>query len=196
MEGPADSASWRSFRIALSYTDADLTAYQQVIAARQAQSGRRFSTHLSTWGTIGTGFAAGLIGAWLASEAGIVRNHDGGLLAALIFAGFWLGVWSPSIWSGRRAVQLERARRDALRLRWKDAVLFVSPRGIATRLPAARGFYARAAIKTASREKGLVLLWTEPDVAAIAIPVGLLHPAQQDMLLSFGRETSGSTLSS
>jgi hypothetical protein len=122
------NASRRPFRIDLAYTDADIMAYQQVLSGR-----RRFNAQLHAWGVIGTGFAAALIGASIAAGVGIVRVNDGGLIAVLIFVGFYLGVWSPSMWSKLQDRRWKKERLAAFHERWKDAVVLVSSKGDAHR---------------------------------------------------------------
>ena len=143
-------------------------------------------------GMVATGFIAALFGTWLAVAAGVAHRSDGGLIAALIFGGYWLGVWSPALWSRRHAKRLLAARRTSARQRWQGATLLVSPRGIVLRLIGVRGFYNLSMIKAATEEQGLVLLWTAPN-SAIAIPARRLEPAQRDLLLSLGRASGGST---
>ena len=188
MTDVADRAAWAGFRIELDYTDRDLAAYDRIAAARLGRS----SAMLRGLGMAATGFVAALVGTWLAVASGVVHRSDGGLIAALIFAGFWLGVWSPSIWSRRHARRMLAARQAAARQRWQGATLFVSPRGIVLRLIEARGFYSLSAIKAATEEQGLVLLWTAAS-SAIVIPARRLEPAQRDLLLSLGKASGGST---
>jgi hypothetical protein len=178
--------SWTGFRIALDYTDRDLAAHDRIVAGRFGSSSRM----LRLLGMVATGFIAAFIGTVLAVAAGSVRKYDGGVIAALIFGGFWLGAWSPAIWWQRHARRVLQARRIAARARWQGAVLFVGPGGIAIRRIGIRLFYARTAITSVTLEQGLVLLWTTTDTA-IAIPARLLQPGQQALLVSFGH--SGET---
>jgi hypothetical protein len=169
----------QTFRIKFAYTKAELIAYQDIVARR-----RRTEARVATGGLIVTGFAVGLIAAWLAAETRIVRPGDGALVAVLVFAGFWLGTWSPTIWSWQSMRRARQQRQDDLRGRMEGATMLVGPGGIFTRGAGVLGFRSRSAIKSVTREKDLLLLWTSTDTAVV-IPARLLQPAQMEMVLSF-----------
>jgi hypothetical protein len=136
---------------------------------------------------IATGFVVALIGAFLAVAAGIVSPRGGGLLAVLVFGGYWIGAWTAVIWSRRRTRRIQQARRDVFRADLKNASILATNAGVFTRSTSIRSFYALSAIKAATQESGLVLLWTRSE-SAIAVPVRLLAPIQRDWLLSLPGE--------
>jgi hypothetical protein len=123
------------------------------------------------------------------TQTGISRASDEGLVSVIIFAIYWLGLWTPLTWSRRDTRRRLKDGLEDLRQWWKGATVLVSPRGIVVRLDGARGFYRHSAVKAATLEKGLVVLWLVPASARaiICIPVRLLEPGQEDLLLSFGR---------
>jgi hypothetical protein len=168
----ADRPAWSGFRVELDYNDRDLAAYDRIAAARLGRS----SGLRRGLGMMATGFIAALIGTGLAVASRVVYRSDGGLIAAFIFGGFWLGVWSPTLWSRRQARRTLAARQAASRQRWHGAILVVSPRGIVLRLSGVRGFYRLSAIEAATEEQGMVLLWTAAG-SAILVPARQLEPA-------------------
>jgi hypothetical protein len=174
-----------TFRIPIAYTDEELARYERIVVRRQKQSAGPYTGG----GVITTGFVVALLGGFLGVAAGIVSPRGGGLLAALVFGGFWTGAWASVIWSKRRAARIQQARRDAWRSDLRNASILVTNAGIFTRSSTTRSFYAHSAIKATSQEGGFVLLWIRPDTA-IAIPVRLLAPTQRDWLLSLSGETA------
>ncbi len=87
------------------------------------------------------------------------------------------------MWSKRPSTQ--HARFTHLH----GATLFISAKGIMTRMPGTRAFHSRSAIKAVTRQKALILLWTASGTA-FAIPERLLQPHQQRALISFIDTTS------
>lgn len=168
-----------TFRIPIAYTDEELASYERIIVRRQKRSAGPYTGG----GLITTGFVVALLGGFLGVAAGIVSPRGGGLLAVLVFGGFWSGAWASVIWSKRRTARILRARQDALRSDLRNASILVTNAGIFTRSRTTRAFYAFSAIKASSQEGGFVLLWTRPE-SAIAIPLRLLAPIQRDWLLS------------
>jgi hypothetical protein len=173
------------FRIPLAYTDEELASYERLIVRRQKQSAGPYAGA----GVIATGFVVALLGGFLGVATDIVSPRGGGLLAVLVFGGFWIGAWASVIWSKRRAARIQQARRDAFRADIRKASILVTSAGIFTRSNTTRSFYSLSAITATSQEGGFVLLWTRPE-SAIAIPLRLLSPVQRDWLLSCAGEVA------
>jgi len=173
--------SWTGFRIALDYTDRDLAICRR-IAQRRQRHGAGMALFLAM---AGTGFLAASFATALADAAGAVRYGGGATLAALGFAVFWLGCWTPAIWLKLLTRRQAHRRAEAWRGRWDGAVFLACPAGVAVRSSSVRLAVAWSAIATASAEQGYIVLQTTLD-GVIAIPARLLQPAQQERLLSRG----------
>jgi len=161
----------KRFLIDLAYTDEELAAFSRI-----ADSEAREGADHPAWGIYGTGFAISLIGGFLAFRLGAVAANRVDLVAVLIAAGFFLGMWSPSIWYAR----LRRARMRAQAARGS---LLVTEHGLFVRRAGARGFYARETI-TGVAVAGVLLLIRQRDGRPLAVPLRLLDAAQRAQLLA------------
>jgi hypothetical protein len=161
----------KRFLIDLAYTDDELAAFSR-IADNEARQG---ADHLAL-GLYGTGFAIALIGGFLAFRLGAVAADRVGLVAALIAGGFFLGMWSPSIWYGR-------LRRVRMRAQASRGSLLVTEHGLFVRRAGARGFYAREAIAGVA-VAGVLLLIRQREGRPLAVPLRLLDAAQRAQLLA------------
>ena len=180
-----DRVDFEAFRIDLTYTDQELTAYEAItLRHQQAQAGRH--TWYS-WSVLATGALSALAVAVLALVLGIADRNTGGLVAVLVFGGFYLGIWTPSVWDRVLRRRTCKAFWAKFRTTWADTTLTVTPKGIRLRSPDYRVAYVRAAIERANRESRLILLWVKADVP-LAIPVQLLTPAQETILLSMVKQ--------
>jgi hypothetical protein len=115
-----------------------------------------------------------LVGSLAAYYAGAAPLRGADFVAVLIFAGFFVGMWSPSIWYRRR-------HRDAMRAQAPRASLLVTGAGLFARRPGARGFYSRSAIERITVESGLLFVWIR-EGRPLAIPARLLDAAQKARL--------------
>lgn len=159
------------FLVDIAFSDDELAAYQRIVDAE----GRQGAQHLA-WGVYATGFATALIGMALAIRVGAIAANRADLVAALIYAGFFVGLWSPSIWYARR-------RRVAMRALAARGSLLVTDNGLFVRRAGARGFYARGAIAKVTVAGGLLLIWLR-EGRPLAIPLRLLDGAQTSRLLA------------
>jgi hypothetical protein len=187
LERLADRPSWNAFRFAVDYSDAEIAVYQQIISRKQGS----YSWNNNFWVIFTTGFVAALVTALVAAGTGIVDVRNGDVVAVLVFAGFWIGVWAPDFLFKRKRQKALQEHRDTFRARLQNASILVTASGIVTRAAGARSFYSRSAIMAATKERGLLLLWTTTH-AAIIVPLRLLDPAQQAQLLSFDGKPNGS----
>lgn len=175
-----------AFRIPITYTDTDLKTYQRVILDRQRRDAAPHGW--AYWlPLIATGSVVALCGGVLGVIAGLVSQKEGGFLAVLVFAGFYIGAATqPFMWN-RFWEKARRVQRDLFRAEYKTgAEILVTDTGIFMRKPNARGFYAFSAIKNATLEDGLVILWLRTGSPAIAIPIRLVSRSQRERLLSLG----------
>lgn len=161
----------KRFLIDLAYTDDELAAFSR-IADNEWRQG---ANHLA-WGFYGGGFAIALGGALLAFRLGAVGANRVDLVAVLIAAGFFLGMWSPSIWYGR-------LRRIRTRAQQSPTSLLVTEHGLFVRRAGARGFYSREAI-TGVAVAGVLLLIRQRQGRPLAVPLRLLDAAQRAQLLA------------
>ena len=161
----------KRFLIDLAYTDDELAAFSRI-----ADNEWRQGANPLAWGLYGTGFAISLGGAFLAFRLGAVADHRVDIVAVLIAAGFFLGLWSPSIWYGR----LRRAR---MREQQSPTSLLVTDHGLFVRRAGVRGFYARDAI-TGVAVAGVLLLIRQRNGRPLAVPLRLLDAAQREQLLA------------
>lgn len=169
------------FRIELDYTEAELAAYQHVIARATLPAPPGFVTGA----VVATGFLVAVPSAWLAYRAGALRDGGEVIVTALLFIAFSIGVWAPSLWAWRFHRRQARAQRDLLRRTCQGAVCRVSGRGIALRRSGARILYPRSTIGAVTVELSLMLVWPAPEidpVPVLAVPLRLLNPAQREAL--------------
>jgi hypothetical protein len=170
------------FRIEISYSEGELAAYESIVGRKRQQK-----QYLGGWAPIATGFLAALAGGLLSVAAGVVPQGRVGFVAMLIFAGFWIGAWGPSLWAwpGRR-----RSRRAWLE-QTRGASLRLMSGGLVMRRSGRVGIYNRSAVLAAGVERGLLLLWVGED-SAIGVPTRLLTPEQRAALLAFAESGSDS----
>ncbi len=174
----------KTFRIDISYSEADLAAYEAAVQRRRGLS----ATIGWWWAAIATGFVAALAGGFYAVAQDIVAPSGGSFVAMLVFGGFWIGVWAPSAW----AWATRRQRRRVLLGETGDASLLLTAHGLFVRRPGRCGFYRSSAIRAAGVEQGLVLLWVGAETA-IAVPTRLLEPDQRAALLALAAPGGSST---
>jgi hypothetical protein len=155
--------------IEADYSDDELAAYLRIVDRQYRRGG-----DLPAWGVYATGFLVALIGAFAAFGAGATPGRSVDVVAVLILAGFFVGLWSPSIWYWRR-------RRKLMRQRARKATILVTANGLFVRRPGARGLYSRRAIASVTLEGGLLVVWMR-DGRPLAIPSRLLTPAQKARL--------------
>jgi hypothetical protein len=155
--------------IEADFSDDELAAYQRIVDRLSRRGG-----DLPAWGVYATGFFIALIGAFSAFGAGVTPARGVDVVAVLIFAGFFVGLWSPSIWYRRR-------RRKVMRERARQAAILVTANGLFVRRAGARGFYSRRVIAKVTMESGLLLVWIR-DARPLAIPSRLLAPAHKARL--------------
>ncbi|HKU94475.1 MAG TPA: hypothetical protein VJR58_04315 [Vineibacter sp.] len=175
---------FEAFRIDLTYTDEELSAYEVMTVRHQQAQADRYTWY--SWSVLATGAFAALVVAILALALGLADRNTGGLVAVLVFAGFYLGILTPQLWD--RVLQ-RRTRQESwakFRATWADTTLTVASRGIRLRGPGYRVTYARAAIERTSRDSGFILIWVKAAIP-LAIPVRLLTPAQETILLALVR---------
>jgi hypothetical protein len=184
----AENTPWPPFRITLALTEAEMLTYLKMVQSRQ----RARSVRRGYW-VVAASFALALLGGWLMVQGGIVHAADEGLVSVILFALYWIGLYTSLAWLRRDARRQLRDAHAEIRGRWVDARLLVSPRGIFIRTGDVRVFYRRSAIKAATQERGLIVLWLIPETArSIAfIPVRLLQPGEAEKLLAFGAGQSG-----
>jgi hypothetical protein len=173
-----------SFLINLDFSDVEYAAYENAVVRRRMA---RFNQHPMR--TIATGFAAATIGAAILLASRIVPDVAGAPVAALLFAAFWIGIWTPHLWIKHDARKIHEALRAEHRRTWANATLLATLRYLVFRRTGVRGFWRPSAIRGATVEDGLVLLWLGSE-SALPIPVRLLDPSQQTQLLSFASGTS------
>lgn len=185
VDGNAGTEPWRPFRVDLDFNDTDYAALEKILQRHERQY------QASSWAVFGTGFAVAFLGAWLAARADVVPARDGGLIVVLIFAGFYIGIWSPYLWATRSRSRFRKEYRKWWFEGWRDASIIVRPQGIFIRTREARGFYRRSAIAAATLESGFVLLWRKrlAGEALCAIPARSLTPEQKGALLSLAART-------
>lgn len=176
-----DRVDFEAFRIDLTYTDQELTAYEAITLRHQQAQADRHTWY--SWSVLATGALVALIVAIVALVLGVADRNTGGLVAVLVFGGFYLGIWTPSFWERVLRRRTRKTSWAKFRTTWADTTLRVTPAGVRLRSPDSRVTYARAAIERASRDSGLILLWVKAEVP-LAIPVRLLTPAQEMILLS------------
>lgn len=172
-----------AFCIALDYTDAELRTHQAIIARLATPPTPGYLTPL----VVATGFVAALLLAWVADLAGAVRGQGGAIIAGLLFLGFSLGIWAPSIWAWRFNRRHVQAQQALARRQSQGATCVVSGRGLALRLAGARILYPRSTIGGVTLEQGLLLVWPpagNDPMPILAVPLRLLTPAQRDALAS------------
>jgi hypothetical protein len=169
-----------AFRVPITDTDKELDAYERLLTYRQNQT-----TTPYPWGAVlAIGFVLAMIGGAVSVVAAATSPHGGGLVTVLVFGAFWSGAWTLELFGRRRKRRAAQANKDAFRASLQQAAILVTSRGVFTRSVSIRSFYPCSAIKTASREDELILLWTRRE-SAVALPVRLLTPAQQNWLLEF-----------
>ena len=147
----------KRFLIDLAYTDDELAAYARIADSEWRQG----ADHLA-WGIYGSGFAISLIGAFLAFRLNVVTANRVDLIAVLIAVGFFLGMWSPSIWYGR----LRRAR---IRAQASRGSLLVTEHGLFVRRAGARGFASRQAIASVAIA-GVLMVIRQREGRPLAVP--------------------------
>ena len=174
-----------AFRVPITYTDKELDAYERLLTYRQNQAAAPYP-----WGAVlAVGFVLAMIGGFVSIAAEATSPRGGSLVAVLVFGAFWSGAWTLELFGKRGKRRTARASKDAFRASLQQAAILVTSRGVFTRSVSIRSFYPCSAITTASREDELILLWTRRE-SAVALPVRLLTPAQQDWLLEFYGERS------
>jgi hypothetical protein len=159
-----------SFTIDLRYTAGELDLYRTILSrhCRQSVKGLR-----SGWvGPMAIGFVGALIGGFVSCALG-VPWRNGGVVAALIFAGYYSGLWVPALLLSKQQAAQESPPAAGS--------MVATPRGIAVRRPGIRAYFARSSIQRVSLEGGLLLLWFEP-YRAIVVPTRLLSADQQRLL--------------
>ena len=177
-----------AFRVPITYTDTDLKAYQRVILHRQRRDAAPHGW--AYWlPLIATGSVVALCGGVLGVIAGLVPQKEGGFLAVLVFAGFYIGASTQPFMSNRFWVKAAQVQRDSFRAEHKKAEILITDTGIFTRRAGARGFHALSAIKSTTQEDGLVMLWLRSG-SAIPIPIRLLSRSQRERLLSLAGDTA------
>ncbi len=171
----------QSFRILLSYTDAEFDCHERLARRRYV---RRVQLMISN-GQIAVGVAVALVAALVCVAAQVATPHGAGLIAVLTCAAFWAGIWTPELLSRRRYRRQLRAYYAAWQARMAGSVLVVTTNLLVVRTPQLRAIYKRAAIQRTGTEGGLLLLLWVGGEPGIAIPLRLLTPEQRDWLLSF-----------
>jgi hypothetical protein len=133
---------------------------------------------------VAVGVVPGLLTVWLLISVGAVTTDNAGYAGLLVTGIFFLGLYAPRLMADRNQ---RRRYYDSFRSRWEGAIMLVTPRGLTFRIPLARAAYARGAIKRATLEQGLVLLWVST-TAPLAIPARLLSDEQRRRMLSLPPE--------
>jgi hypothetical protein len=132
--------------IKIDFTDQELAAYARIVERETyGDTGGIF------WAMVAVGFIVALAGGFMALALGAAVPSGAAVVAVFIMVGFFLGLWSPTMW-------LARARRRALRAQSATTSLLVSDAGLFFRRPGARGFYARNAIAGVAAERGLAMI--------------------------------------
>ncbi len=154
------------FLIEVSYSDEELAAFRKIVEREYHRGGENLA-----WGVYATGFLVALIGSLAAFYAGSAPARGADFVAVLIFASFFIGMWSPAIW-------YRRHRGDRMRAwAWRGSLL-VTANGLSTRRPGARGFYSRSAVKGVTIEGGSLLVWIR-DGQPLGFPARLLDADQK-----------------
>lgn len=172
--------SWTGFRITLDYSERELALYRR---SRRRQQGRPWLVQFLAM--VGTGFVSASLAVALAEAAGAVRYGGGATIAALGFAVFWLGCWTPAMWLSLLTRRETRRRLEIWQARWNGARLWAGPAGIAIRMADERFAVAWSAITAATEVSSLVVLRTSLG-GEVLVPARLLQPAQRARLLSRG----------
>lgn len=169
------------FRIDLAYTDQELLAYEAVVLRHQQSQADRHPSY--SWAGIATGAVIAIIVAALAMLLGVARRNDGGVVAGLVFVGFYLGMWTPTFWAWVLSARTRQSRWTAFRTRWAGTTIRVTARGLRSRHPRSWVHYAWSAVERVSRDNDLIILWLEAE-PPFAIPARLLTAEQIDFLLA------------
>ncbi|MGD0641306.1 MAG: hypothetical protein ABSC22_11210 [Roseiarcus sp.] len=158
--------------IEIEYTDDELAAYGRVVE-RERSSGSQGIF----WGMIASGFVVALLGAFGARYVGAATPGRVDVVAVLILAGFFLGLWSPAMWYYRVRMRLTRALTP-------QASVLIAEGGLFTRLKHGRAFFARQAIVKLTSERGLLFIWLREGGKPLAIPLRLLDGEAKARLAS------------
>ena len=172
-----------AFRIPITYTDAELKAYQRVVLDRQI-----LDATSQGWGywlpLIAMGGVVALCGGLVGVTTGLVSEKEGSFLAVLVFAGFYTGA-AAQLWLSKRfSAKAAQVQRRAFLVRVGEASMLLTDRGIFMRSSTARGFYAMSEFERVTQTDELVLLWLRGARPPIAIPIRLLSRSQHEKLLS------------
>ena len=178
-----------AFRIPITYTDAEVKAYQRIVLDRQI-----LDATSQGWGywlpLIAMGSVVALCGGLLGVILGLVSENEGSFLAVIVFAGFYTGA-ATHLWLSKRFLaKTAQAQRRAFLARVGQASMLLTDRGIFMRSSTMRGFYAISEFERATQTDGLVLLWLRGARPPIAVPIRLLSRSQHERLLSLFSDTA------
>ena len=168
------------FEIHLDYTEAEYAEYE-ALETRQLRA--RATSSWNGWtAPVGFGVAVSGLVSLLAVASGASRSQAGGIIAALAFAAFYAGLWTPSItgWFSRASrFALFKSYIENYRILVTDSGISLSSDG------GVRSFMPYSYFRSATVRSTLLVLSAETQ--RLAVPARLLTPERQARLIELVR---------
>jgi hypothetical protein len=169
------------FEIHLDYTEAEYVEYEALLARQERALTKSFWNGWTA--PIGFGVAVSGLVSLLAVASGASRTQAGGIIAALAFAAFYAGLWTPSIvgWFSRASrFAFFKSYIGNYRLSVTDSGIWVSSD------TGQRTFMPYSYIGSATIRNTLLVLSPKAE-RLFAVPVRLLTPERQARLIELVR---------
>jgi hypothetical protein len=171
------------FEIHLDYTEAEYAEYE-ALQTRQQRALAKVSFWSGSTAQVGFGVAVAGLVSLLAVSSGASSSQAGGIIAALAFAAFYTGLWTPYItrWFSRASrFALFKTYIGSCRLSVTDTGIWVSTD------TGTRSFMPYSCFRSATVRNTLLVFTTETQRSLLALPVRLLTPEWQVRLIELVR---------